>query len=361
MTTNRLQFCLATALALGAAEATARAQAAAPQSPSPPPAAAAPTPAAGQAQYPAGQPYPAQPNAGQPYQGQGQGQGQGQPYQGQGQPYPAQPNAGQPYQGQPYPAQPYQGQGQPYPGQPYPGQPYQGQPYQGQGQPYQGQGQPYQGQPYPGQPYQGQPYPGQPYAGPPPALNTTVHIDATDHEATLFQHTGSSAFVGYAYRGAMVGTVDFWQRICRAPCDQPVDTNATYSLRGNGIVPSGPFSLPVGQVRVNAHVGHSGMRVGGWILSLMGGATLLSGLGLVGMGALFNSINDKSDPSLARSGGSYMTAGGVMMGIGAGALAGGIVMMVKSRTLIQINGEPSAQLHLPSGRSLYVNAHGLAF
>lgn len=317
MKKRRLELCLATVIVVSAFATEAEAQAPAPASP--PAAAAAPqgqqaAPPAAPGQYPAAPPY-------------------------SGQPYPAQS-----YPGQPYPAQPYPGQ--PYPAQPYPGQPYPAQPYPGQ--------------PYPGQPYPGQPYPGQPYPAAPPAnLNTTLHLDSNDQEATVFQNTGSSAFVGYAYRGAFVGQIDFWNRICRAPCDQPVDSSGTYSIRGNGIVPSAPFSLPRGAVRINAQVGHVGPRIGGLMLTALGGGTLIGGATLLGISALFSSLS--TDSSLANTSKSYNIAGGVMIGVGAAALAGGIVLLVKSRTRVQINGENLARLHLPSGRPLYVSANGLRF
>ena len=237
---------------------------------------------------------------------------------------------------------------QPYPGQPYPGQPYPAQPYPAQ--------------PYPGQPYPGQPYPGQPYPAPapPPAnLNTTLHLESNDREATLFQNTGSSAFVGYAYRGAFVGQIDFWNRVCRAPCDQPVDSNGSYSIRGNGIVPSAPFTLPTGPVRVNVQAGHVGPRIGGLMLTALGGGTLLSGGLLLAFGSLFSELDSGSGSAFNSR--SYYIAGGVLLGAGAAALAGGIVLLVKSRTRVQINGEPTAQLHLPRTRPLYVSAHGLHF
>ncbi len=322
MTKRRVEVCLAAVVAVSAGATPAAAQA-----PASPPAAAAAqgqqsAPPAAPGQYPATQSYP-------------------------GQPYPAPSSPAQPYPAQPYPGQPYPGQ--PYPAQTYPGQPYPGQPYPGQ---------PYPGQPYPGQPYPGQPYPGQPYPGQPPAnLNTTLHLDSNDQEATVFQNTGSSAFVGYAYRGTFVGQIDFWNRICRAPCDQPVDSNGTYSIRGNGIVPSAPFSLPRGAVRVNAQVGHVGPRIGGLMLTALGGGTLVGGATLLGISALFSSLS--TDSSLSGTTRSYNIAGGVMLGIGAAALAGGIVLLVKSRTRVQINGETVARL--PSRRPLYLSANGLRF
>ncbi len=324
MKKRQLELCLVTVIAVSVGETRAGAQAPAPASP--PAAAPQGQPAApAPGQHPAAQSYP-------------------------GQPYPAQPYPGQPYPAQPYPAQPYPAQ--PYPGQPYPAQPYSGQPYPAQ---------PYPGQPYPAQPYPGQPYPGQPYPGQPPAnLNTTLHLDSSDQEATVFQNTGSSAFVGYAYRGAFVGQIDFWNRICRAPCDQPVDSNGTYSIRGNGIVPSAPFSLPRGAVRVNAQVGHVGPRIGGLMLTALGGGTLVGGATLLGISALFSSFS--TDSSLGNTTKSYNIAGGVMLGIGAAALAGGIVLLVKTRTRVQINGQTVARLPLLSGgRPLYVSANGLRF
>ena len=43
------------------------------------------------------------------------------------------------------------------------------------------------------------------------------------------------------------------------------------------------------------------------------------------------------------------------------SLVGGIVILVKTRTVVVIDGQVSSKLPLPGGRSLYVNAHGLAF
>ncbi|HRI51365.1 MAG TPA: hypothetical protein PLW65_14390 [Pseudomonadota bacterium] len=187
-----------------------------------------------------------------------------------------------------------------------------------------------------------------------------MHLDSNDQEATLFQNTGSSAFVGYAYRGTFVGQIDFWNRICRAPCDQPVDSSGTYSIRGNGIVPSAPFSLPRGAVSVNAQVGHVGPRIGGLMLTALGGGTLIGGATLLGISALFSSLS--SDSSLGNASKSYNIAGGVMLGVGAAALAGGIVLLVKSRTRVQINGQTVARLRPSSGgRPLYVSANGLHF
>ncbi len=139
---------------------------------------------------------------------------------------------------------------------------------------------------------------------------------------------GSTQVVAYSQMGTMVGSMESWKQICRAPCGVTTDVNERYAIRGDGIVPSGAFSLPF-QPTVTLHV-KSGSA-----------AQRLAGVLLLSLGVWRNSRRDPSsrnwshrEPRLQWQKGipfsriqASRVGGGVMLGLGVGMLAGGIALM----------------------------------
>lgn len=141
---------------------------------------------------------------------------------------------------------------------------------------------------------------------------------------------------------------DSWRFICDVPCRRTLDPSFEYRISGLSAVDSRPFHLPEGQthVRVNADVGSIPVRVGGLVLTPVGGVAL--GLGL--LTTLAASVLDNAEGTNL---GVAVSAGGAV------ALGAGIAMIVGSRTKVTVNPVEGPALQLTKGVSL--TARGLVF
>ena len=195
------------------------------------------------------------------------------------------------------------------------------------------------------------PPPPAPVAPPVPArpdAQTIVHIETNDPAVTLTRQMGQGAVVGYGYNGSYVGTVTMWQNVCRAPCDQPVDRSAEYAIRGNGITPSGLFTLPAsGPTLLRVRAGRFGARLGSAMAIGFGVMGIITGAIMVGMGPLIYNPNDPfvNDPFFTSpaeraakqaQSRNVTIAGGVILGVGILATGGGIAGVVLSGTKVTV-------------------------
>ena len=160
----------------------------------------------------------------------------------------------------------------------------------------------------------------------------------------------------------MYGQAEHWERICRAPCDSPVDASSRFQIRGDGLVPSAPFDLPSGKasVTVSVKAGSIARRKGGVFMLTLGALGITTGLSLAIMAPLFNfaskptlklTSTGQPDPYYAAE---YMRdlqrynegqasvrntqiGGGLLTVLGAGSLAGGIGLLLTSRTRVEVD------------------------
>lgn len=149
----------------------------------------------------------------------------------------------------------------------------------------------------------------------------TLHIES-NYPGTLLQRV-EGTFSVVTSRSSGMGMVS--RTVCAAPCDEPIDgrKGAQFFFTAPGMVGSEQFSLGGRQGDVTARVqgGSAGKRIGGIILTSVGGPFLI-------MGAGFAVID----------GGKFLGAGLVYgsLGVGAVALGAGIYMWATSGTKIEI-------------------------
>lgn len=167
-----------------------------------------------------------------------------------------------------------------------------------------------------------------PQAAPPPMMPSgpVVQMRTTDLAATLFQLQGESYVWVVGRRYAGYRRYQNWGPVCRAPCGMAVDPNGVYSIRGRNVVASGEFMLATnGLMQVDVNVGHQGPRAGGVILTTFGGMATAIGIVFTAIGA-------------GRQSPSFLTGGVSTLAIGGGMLAGGIAILVATKTRVYTTG-----------------------
>lgn len=153
-----------------------------------------------------------------------------------------------------------------------------------------------------------------------------VQMRTTDLAATLFQLQGERYVFVVGRRYAGYRRYQNWSPVCRAPCGMAVDPQGVYSIRGRNIVPSGEFMLPTnGLAQVDVNAGHQGPRAGGVILTTFGGMATVVGIVFTAVG-------------LGRQSSGLLTGGVSTLAIGGGMLAGGIGIIVATKTRVYTTG-----------------------
>lgn len=144
------------------------------------------------------------------------------------------------------------------------------------------------------------------------------------------------------------------------PAEFRLIQNGLYQVRGLRINASSTFVLPqTSFVTLDVDAGHHGPRVGGVLLTTFGSISTV--LGIVFTGVSF-AVGNRDATTGIKSGASpgFLTAGVTMLGIGGAMMAGGITMLVLSRTTVRILGGS----RLAEGRNplrLALRADGLHF
>jgi hypothetical protein len=136
------------------------------------------------------------------------------------------------------------------------------------------------------------------------AARTMVHIEGVDDGAfvqMLDRHTAA------------------WNEICRSSCDQELPSDGLYRIRGSGIRASPPFRIEGPRAELHVKTGSSAGFVGGLTLVILGGLSIVNGLSLFLVAAIYESDN------LINSGTQrdFNIVGGVLTGVGVGLLVGG--------------------------------------
>lgn len=156
---------------------------------------------------------------------------------------------------------------------------------------------------------------------PPPGLALSIQSSGRD-KVELFRIEPSAA------PEETVGTIEGFPyvRVCVAPCEQSLRnvSNDAYFVAGPQIMPSRPFTLVEYDERVTLRVrpGPKRVRFAGFGLTVAG-AILVPGGALLAAGF--------SDNTGARA------TGFSLIGVGVGSLVAGIVLLVRGRTLIDLD------------------------
>lgn len=203
-----------------------------------------------------------------------------------------------------------------------------------------------------------QPYPQQPVPMPAGPVGTLVQLQSNDLRATLSQLRGGGVMFGLGLRFGAVRSYQTWDPICRMPCGVPVDPNAFYSIRGAGIVASDGFQLPqTGVVALSVDAGHRGVRSGGVVMTTFGSIHTVVGIVFTAIGAGLSS----GDAKYADTARGMLIAGGINLGVGTLLMAGGIAMIVASRTRVVTSDGFTLAQGKDSRPKLALSASGLRF
>ncbi len=157
-----------------------------------------------------------------------------------------------------------------------------------------------------------------------------VHIQTEWPGLGLHEVVTSIAVVGYG--GAAYGQIS--RPVCMAPCDRVIDGRAgqLFFFAGEGATPSSRFHLAGRgpEVAVEVQPGSLGKRFGGWLMTGFGAAAVVTSVTLFILGSSSTSL--EGDTFVSKTNSGMMIGGGVLLGAGAGLLAGGIVLLVQSGT-----------------------------
>jgi hypothetical protein len=151
-----------------------------------------------------------------------------------------------------------------------------------------------------------------------------LHVESPE-PAQIIEHVGTS--VGAA--GAYTVVVHQLRPVCSAPCDRVVDGSGGQEFGVTGRFPVKTFTLTPysGDVTLRVKPGSTGLRLGGWFVTPLAGATLIGGVSFLAVGG----------SSTFRNAGIGMVVGGAV------ALAGGIAMLATSGTKVKLEQEGSAR------------------
>jgi hypothetical protein len=176
-----------------------------------------------------------------------------------------------------------------------------------------------------------------PTEGPQPI---TVSLHASDPGTRLERRTQTQTYGGLPFKDASLFGVATWEPACAAPCGVRLDPRFAYRVTGEGMVPSDPFSLPLGSPKlgVDAKMGSSTERLGGIALTGAGAAGLL-----LGGAALVASPILQSQDVGSQSFRTGVLAGGVVIaGAGAIALVSGLWLWMHSDTTYRVEAQASS-------------------
>ncbi len=130
--------------------------------------------------------------------------------------------------------------------------------------------------------------------------------------------------------------------ICTSPCDKVIDGS-----RGDEYVASGDFpgakvfnvGSMKGDVELKVTPGNKGLRALAITLDVVGGVAIITGGTLLLTGALVGSTDtfDASGNPTGTSGSSMTPIGGAILGAGAAALVGGIILGIKSGSVFDLH------------------------
>jgi hypothetical protein len=158
-----------------------------------------------------------------------------------------------------------------------------------------------------------------------------VHIESRNGERlTLYQIDGG--FVGSGSAGTISGIA--YRPVCSGTCDRRIDGSVGHKffVGGDGISASRRFTLAeeTGRVTLDVKAGRRAAYVGGYVLTILGGSSLLLGAVFIPTSKRTNTITDEVERN------EGMRNAGVGLAVaGSLALVSGIVLMVVGRTVVK--------------------------
>lgn len=159
-----------------------------------------------------------------------------------------------------------------------------------------------------------------------------VHIAVT-REATvrLYEMTGTIMVASGSPLTASSPSVSAARPVCLAPCDRVIDGTGgqSFFIGGDRMLPSRRFTLHEhsGDMNVVVKPGRAGVFIGGVMFTSLSLAPLLSG-------TVFLAIQKPSMGGMSSS--NLHRTGGVLVGVGAGLLVTGILMIALGRTRVEL-------------------------
>jgi hypothetical protein len=160
------------------------------------------------------------------------------------------------------------------------------------------------------------PRPGPPQVAPLPrrqGATVWVHVDGAEG-AEIQQDAGD----------------DEWTMVCSAPCDLQLPAGRNYRIGGGGLRASRPFHLagaPGDHVNIDVNASSTSWFVMGIVIVPVGGLVMVIGLAVGLVGSIVSATTTGVDQSNASSAAG---AGWVTFALGAGAMVGGIVLIVNN-------------------------------
>jgi hypothetical protein len=154
--------------------------------------------------------------------------------------------------------------------------------------------------------------PGKAPQGSPPVW---VHIDGSEADRLEVKAAGDQ---------------DEWSPVCTTPCDRPVPAGYSYRIAGDSIRTSSPFTIDPQQGGRQTLVVSEASR-GAFVLGIVGmgvgAGGIVVGLSVAFVGAVGAGLSEHGT-SAYQSDRNIETAGWVVTGIGAAAVAGGLVLLL---------------------------------
>ena len=158
-----------------------------------------------------------------------------------------------------------------------------------------------------------------------------LHIELS-REATvrLYELTGTIMVASNTAMGTSPGPTMAARPVCMAPCDRVIDATGgqSFFFGGDRVMPSRRFTLLEhdGDMTAVVRPGRTGVFFGGVMLTSLGLAPALSGAVFLGI----------QRPTMGSSADSLHRTGGILLGVGAGLIVSGIVMIVLGRTRVEL-------------------------
>lgn len=167
---------------------------------------------------------------------------------------------------------------------------------------------------------------------PTPAPEVVLSSDARD--AALERRVGTLSPLGPAIAETGLLGVAQWERVCVAPCGVRVDPRYVYRVSGEGLVPTGGFSFPRGdgRVDVDAKLGSSPWRVGGAVAAGMGVLGVLAGGAALGVSPLL--AHEEVGSETFRT--AVVAGGAASLALGAIALGAGLYAFVTNDSSVRV-------------------------
>lgn len=131
------------------------------------------------------------------------------------------------------------------------------------------------------------------------------------------------------------------KNVCTAPCNQVIDGRArqTFFFGADGMVPSRGFRLSrlEGDILARVNGGSLAARQIGYLLGGFGGAAVIGGATMLGVGYTRNDGHLSNEGKVVEGPNPYLTTGGfVVLGVGAAMVTTAVILVVTAKTKITL-------------------------